>query len=168
VTSSTAIGERIHISPRTGLLAVARHNLGWMIVGSDLQLLRPRESETGWWIYAQTFGAWNWLRERDLNDTRFAGRQDALRALTALHQQDPLPAVALPACPNLLRSGDDEDVWLSDCGHYKITRAGGAYLIDNASTPKRILSRRVPTLRMARRVIAEREAEIAQEAFSRA
>jgi len=161
-------GERIHVNPRTGLLATARRSGGWLIVGSDIELLRPCQSETCWWIYAQTFGTWDWLRERGINGTRFAKQQDALRALTALHEQDPLPQATLPAVPRLLPSDDHDGVWFSDCGHYRITRAGGAYLIDNASKPKRILARRVPTLRMARRVIAEREAAIAQEVRSRA
>ena len=157
------MSDRITINPRTGLLAVARHNLGWMIVGSDIELHAPHLEEPDWQIDAESYETWAWLRARWIADTGYRRRQDALRVLTALHHHDPLPAVSLSDQPRL-RHDAGLNAWVSACGHYTITRTDdGQFEIAADSIARRIEPRWAPTLRMARRAIANREALLAQE-----
>jgi len=156
--------ERIHINPRTGLLAVVRHNLGWLIVGSDIELQRPHLQAPDWQIDAESYNTWAWLRQRGISDAGYRRRQDALRALTALHYHDPLPAVEAPIHVRL-RHDTDRNSWVSDCGHYTVTRDNdGLYIITGDAGDRRFHRDWHPTLRMARRAIAEREALLAREA----
>jgi len=144
--------EPIHINPKTGLLTTARESVSWRIAGTRIELIGPFDGK-GWRVDSGSPDDWNWLRERGLTDISFHRRQDALRALTALHEQDPLPAANhgdLPA----LRRRPGSDIWESDCGRYTIRHVDGEYIIDQPLS-RYIAEDAFPTLRAAQRTIAQ-------------
>jgi len=148
------------INPKTGLLAVARTLDSWLIVGTDISMVSPTERNfaSRWEIAADSDSSWTWVQAQGLHEIEFERRRDALRALTALHQDHPLPAVPFHRGP-ALRRDPDHDVWVSGCGHYIVTydpRVGMYRLdADGARFPRPWHA----TLRMARHAIAESQAE---------
>jgi len=148
------------INPRTRLLAVDRGVEGWLIAGTDIGISRPRWDGHPWTFFAEYRAGDQWLRERDLHTFTFDRYQDALRALTALHAADPLPAAEHGRLPRLRRD-PQQPVWYSDCGRYTVRRGH-----DSLYAVARVGSLPASwhyTLRMARRDIARRS--IAERAF---
>jgi len=148
------------INPRTGLLAVARALDSWLIVGTDISLVSPtgRNFASRWEIAADSDSGWAWVQAQGLDAVEFARRRDALRALTALHQDRPLPAVPYQPGP-ALRRHPDLDAWVSRCGHYTVTYDPRVGMYRLNAQGARFPRPWHATLRMARQAIAESEVE---------
>jgi len=88
----------------TGLLRVQRSVDAWRVTGTSVEILPLHPGL--WTIQATDDQGEQWLREQGIDPhARFRTRDEALRALSALHAADPIPAFQPPRRVKLIRAG---------------------------------------------------------------
>jgi len=145
------------INPATGMLTLERRQDGWQIADSAVEIDRPVRSgspDHSWVIRVSIVSgesdARAWLARHDLHCASFPRMRDALRALTAAHMLDPIPAgqASLPALRRL-----DEGRWETPDGLFAVTRHGRTYEIAHTRTGRQAYAR--GTLRNAARLLGD-------------
>jgi len=81
------------INANTGLLRIERGGAGWRVAGTVLNLARFGNGDDAIWVpTAASMDVSAWLDGARLRNVSCARRRDLLRALTAAHHQEPIPA----------------------------------------------------------------------------
>lgn len=121
---------------------------GWEIANSQICLTKIGNA---WKFAPQNEDAWQWLNEAGVRNASFPTRTQALRCVTALAAQHPLPASS--ARPRLRRVG--ARCHQTRCGQWQVTSSPdwNGWLV--ARTCARDESYSVMTLLQARRLLAE-------------
>jgi len=130
------------------------HHKGWLIGQTGILAQRiPAGPQAGQWkLRGDNNHTHRWLQQRDLTDARFDSRRDAVRAVRAVMEQDPLDELDVRV-PRMR----DDGTWTTPDGRWEIRRTSGGHLAYGRRpdgsltlTRRRVFSRGTSRLAVAR------------------
>jgi len=157
------------VNPRSGLLVLERLTDGWLIAGSIIAIRRPQPQIRtpqlrSWWASVKRVrggramaiheDSLDWLERQGLRYVGFPTRQELLRALSAAHAHEPIPA-GPHRRPRLRPAGDRR--WQTADGRFTVTRVriSDEFIFEIRDTVRPAVIDVPGTLRQAERAVAQ-------------